>query len=350
MEDVGIWLYKISRCGYYPWRNESGNAAPFFGGTTQMLAQLARWAEGKTLGRTSTLNLAPGDESTEVYFVASEYDVNSGDYLVCTWNRFPGNRQNVSSIGVGDVVGAVTSQVTELDENRIPGYATYFWVMPGEARIATINLKHPNKGLGRFSTYLQSFLKFVNPAHVVLAQDQPNDGTIKIAGYCSEEGGDIFQSTVKPLFNIQSIPLGGDIEMLRQNVADIDKIECKTVIRSMSPTDMARWQTFMSMSRMFRHAAPRLEETTIKFEMPMSFTLEELNQTLEEWSPDPNLSGDTKGDIGFHLRGGRTKWLSRSQARKTYAIEVEWIDAELVNMRNLMSQLQRHRADVLRMG
>lgn len=350
MEDVGIWLYRISRCGYYPWRNEGGNVAPYFGGTSQTLAQLTQWAQGKTLGRTSTLNLAPGDESTEVYFVAAEHHVETGDYLVCTWNRYPGNRQNVSSIGVGDVVGSVSSKVTEVDENRIPGYATYFWVMPGEARIATINLKHPNKGLGRFSTYLQSFLKFVNPAHVVPAEQQPDDGTIKISGYRSEPTGDIFQSTVKPLFNIESIPLGGEIETLRQNVSQIDKVECKTVIRSKSTADMAKWQSIMSIGRLFRHASPRQEDTVVKLEIPMSFTLDELNQTIEEWSPDPNHTGDTKGDIGFHLRGGKTKWLSRSQARKTYALEVEWIDEELVKMRNLMLQLQRHRADVLRMG
>jgi len=256
----------------------------------------------------------------------------------------------VSSIGIGDVVGSVKSEVTKVDENRIPGYATYFWVMPAEARIATINLKHPNKGLGRFAVYLQSFLKFINPVHVVLSEQQPADGTIGIEGYRSEPEGDVFQSTVKPLFNVRSIPLGGEIDMLRARVNDIDKIEYKTVLRSVSTTDMAKWQALMSLGRLHRRAAPRLEDTPVKVEIPMSFTLEELNQTIEEWSPDPDHMGDTKSDIGFHLRGERTKWLSRSQARKTFPLEVEWVDKELVNMRGLMLQLQRHRAEVLRMG
>jgi hypothetical protein len=350
MEDVGIWLYRISRCGYYPWRNDGGAVAPYFGGTSQTLAQLVQWARGKTLGQTSTSNVAIDDGGEQVYFVAAEHHAATGDYLICTWNRYPGNRQNVSSIGIADVVGEVTSQVTVIDENRIPGYATYFWVMPSEARIATINLKHPNKGLGRFSMYLQSFLRFVNPQHVVLADELEPDGSIKVAGYRSEPGEDLFETTVKPLFNIRSIPLSGDIEMLRRDVAQIDRVLCKTVIRSLSATDMAKWQSIMSISKMFRRAAPRQEETVVKLDIPMSFTLEELNQTIEEWSPDPNHVGDTKGDIGFHLRGRSTKWLSKSQARKTYALDVEWVDQELVNMSSLMSQLQRQRADVLRMG
>jgi hypothetical protein len=350
MEDVGIWLYRIDRCGYYPWRSDDGNAAPFFGGTSQTFAQLLQWANGKQLGQTATLNLASDDESTQVYFVAAEHHPETGDYLVCTWNRFPGNRQNVSSIGVGDVVGAVTSQITEVDENRIPGYATYFWVMPSAARVATINLKHPNKGLGHFANYVQSFLKFINPTHVVLADEQPADGTVKIAGFRSEPGADVFESTVKPLFNVRSIPLGGDIAMLRAHVSEIDKIECKTIIRSTSGGDMARWQTLMELSRLARRPPPRREDTMIRFEVPMEFTLEELNATIEEWSPDPNHVGDTKSDIGFHVRGGRTKWLSRSQARKTFPLDVEWVDRELVNMHRLMIQLQRHRDEVLRMG
>lgn len=350
MEDVGVWLYRISRCGYYPWRNEDGNIAPYFGGAAQTCAQLVEWATGKQLGQTATLNLARDDESTQVYFVAAEYHAETGDYLICTWNRFPGNRQNVSSIGIGDVVGNVTSQVTEVDENRIPGYATYFWVMPGAGRVATINLKHPNKGLGHFSSYLQSFLRFVNPVHVVLADVQPSDGTIRIAGYRGEPDGDIFESTVKPLFSVRSIPLGGDVEMLRANVGLIDKVECKTVIRSTSTGDMMKWQTLMDLGRLFRRPAPRREDSIVRFEIPMSFTLEELNETIEEWSPDPNHAGDTKSDIGFHLRGGKTKWLSRSQARKNFALRLEWLDQELVDMRGLMVQLQRHRAEVLRMG
>jgi hypothetical protein len=349
MVDVGIWLYRVSKCGYYPWRSGSG-AAPRFGGLSQTFAQLCTWAAGKRLGETATFVIDDEDELSSVYFLTSHHHATTGDYLMVVWNRLPGNRQNISSVGVSDVVGSATAEITEFDENRIPGYATYFWVMPSANRVATVNLKSLNKGLPNLSAYVQNFLKFVNPGHVVIAPDEGPDGEIVVAGYRPTPTDPMLAGVVRPSFNVKPISLGGDIAYLRANVDWIDKVICKTVIPVAEEHGHAWWQTMLEMSRIRNRRNLRVEEAPVQVQFPISLTLDDLNRTINAWADDLNNVENRASDIGFHIRGGETRWLSKTQARTSIPLEVQWIDEELVDLRGLMTQLQLHRAQVLRLG
>lgn len=343
--DAGVWLYELPKCGYYPWRVRRG-AGPSFGGIAQTFAALSRWADGKLLGQTATFEARDGDELAEAYLLDIHQGAH-GDVLIGIWNRLQGNRHHVASVGIGDVVGAATAEITEIDRNRIPGYATYFWIMPAERRVATIRLKHLSHGMVNFTKYISSFLKYINPDHVVLGA--PDDDEIVVVGYRPDHAQPRADG-IRPLFTVKSIGLGGDIAYLRANVGAINKVLCKTVLQVAEPQDYRWWQTMLDLSRIGRRPPPAIEEAAIRVEFPMNFTLDELNRTIAEWEDDLNQIGDRENDIGFKTNTGVIKWLSRAQARTEVPIDVQWVDDELVNMEALLGQLQAHRAAVLSLG
>lgn len=345
LQDVSIWLYDIKKCGYYSYRGAEGRA-PLFGGIGPTFAALQHWVDGKLLGQTATYGANEGDEVAEAYLL-DIHDGAHGDYLVAIWNRLPGNRHHVSSVAIGDVVGAASAEVTEIDRNRIPGFATYFWVMPAERRVAAIGLKHLSHGLINFGNYFSGFLKFINPDHVVLGDPGPNDELL-VEGYRSDPAADPYPAGVRPTFNVKSISRGGEIHFLQENVASISKVMCKTVISTTEPGQRSWLQSMLDISRIGKAPPPNVVDAPIRVEFPISLTLEELNSSIEAWEED--ISDSSENDLGFRLNDGRLKWLRKSHARTSQRLNVEWVDDELVELAALLRQLQVHRATVLNLG
>jgi len=345
LQDVSIWLYDIKKCGYYSYRGAEGRA-PLFGGTAQTFAALLQWVDGKLLGQTATYGANEGDEVAQAYLLDIHHGAH-GDYLVGIWNRLPGNKHHVSSVGIGDVVGAASAEVTAIDRDRIPGFATYFWVMPAQNRVASIGLKHLSHGLINFGNYFGGFLKFINPDHVVPGDPGPNDELV-VDGYRSDPTAEPHPAGVRPTFNVKSISRGGDIDFLQQNVALISKVTCKTVISTMEPGQRTWLQSMLDISRIAKAPPPNVVDAPIRVEFPISLTVEELNGSIAAWEEDISDSGEN--DLGFRLSDGRQKWLRKSHARQSQRLDVEWVDDELINLAALLQQLQVHRLSVLALG
>jgi hypothetical protein len=343
--DVGIWLYDLAKCGYFPWK---GGPA-LFGSAARTFESLQRWSHGKPLGQTTTFKVNQEGDLNDVFLLGMTQAAN-GDFLVALWNRAPGNGNHVASVGVGDLVGAASAEITKVDKNRIPGYATYFWVMPSALRIATIRLKNFSNGLVAFRHYVTNFLTYINPAHVVLDEPDP-DNTIRIKGYRRDSNSEVEDRGIRATFNVKSIALGGDLGTLRAQAENIEKVSVKTSLSTVEQQGYQAWQLFQKVGRIFGQRAPIVEEVPIRLEIPMTFDLESLNETIAAWEDDLNDSESRQNDIGFRLRGTNNyKWLSKTQPRKTVALQVQWVDNELVNIDALLEQLQTQRAEILALG
>ena len=345
LQDVSIWLYSLSKCGYYSWRGPE-NRAPIFSGISQTLVAIENWTNGKLLGQTATYGSTEGDEHPESYLLDIHRGAH-GDYLVAIWNRLPGNRHHVSSVGIGDVVGSASAEITEIDRNRIPGFATYFWVLPAEQRIATIGLKHQSHSLINFGNYFSGFLKFIYPEHVVLGPAAP-DGSTTIEGYRMDITQAAYPNGVRPTFSVKSIAIPGEITYLRQNVGSISRVICKTVVTTSEPGQRNWLQTMLNVSRIAKSAPANIVEAPIRVEFPVTLTLAELNSSIDQWAVD--MTADGSNDMGFKFHNGQIKWLRKSHARESQLLDVQWIDDELVDLAALLSQLQVHRTRVLALG
>lgn len=344
LQDVSIWLYDIKKCGYYTFRGPD-NRAQLFGDIDSTHAALQRWSSGKLLGQTATYGATEGDEQAEAYLLNIHQGAH-GDYLVGIWNRLPGNRHHVSSIAIGDLVGAASAEITEIDRNRIPGFATYFWVMPAHRRVAAIGLKHLSHGLINFGNYFSGFLKYVNPDHVVLADQDENEELI-IKGYREALDDEPYSAGVRPFFSVRSIPRGGELDYLRENVGSISRVQCKTTISTMEPGERSWLQAMLNISRIPKAPPPNIVDASVKVDFPVSLTLEELNSSIEQWEED--ISDSSENDLGFKV-DGKMKWLRKSHARQTKNLDVQWVDDELIDFEGLLQQLQVHRVSILALG
>lgn len=342
-----ISLYDLTKCGYYPFH---GNASPIlFGGIAQTFTALSAWAGGKTLGETSTIATGDGDGRGSVFYLDMHKGPN-GDFLVGLWNRVPSTGNNVSSVGVSDYVGSASSSVTKIDPNRIHGFATYFWVMPAEQRIACVRLKSEVNGLDSFQRYMLSFLKNVNPQNVVPKPLTVAD-EVDIAGYRADTTSNDVVPGAFPKFLVKSIPLAGDIQFLRSNVASINRVFCNTTLSSETATDYTKWQVMLDVTKMFKSPPPLRQESLVKIEFPMTFTSNEFEEVVTSWNERENNTDATGQDVlGFKLSSGELKWLHKSRAKAGYQMDVVWDDADLVNIESLFTQLQVHRSAVVALG
>lgn len=342
--EASIWLFNLKQCGYYKSRIYTP-AAAIFGDAQSIPADLARWANGKMLGETSTFDVPEDSDFQKTYLLHASRHHN-GDYLIGLWNRVTSASNKIASVGAQDIVGAAEAQFTEIDPNRIPGFATYFWLMPHEGKLATVRVKHMTNGLHNFEFYMQNFVKFINPQHVV---PEPDDGTgeLKIFGYREQPASeDVYELHGK--FEIGSIRKKGDVDFILANRADLRRVICKTTLTNTVREDRVWWQRGLSVLGMGIGERTLTDTVRIKVDLPLAFSKEELEETIESWQEQMADNKSTWDDLGFVFTGDQTpRWLSKSYARKAFDLDIEWIDDEQVEPTSLMMQLQRHRRAVL---
>jgi hypothetical protein len=350
LTDVGIWLFNISRCGYFNRaRAKKGDPAEF-GDIQECLESLSAWTAGRRLSETSTYGVVTDSETSVSYFLCLRRAEN-GDYLLGLWNKIQTNSNKIASVGVNDVVGSVATQFTEIDEDRIPGYATYFYIMPAERKVATVRVKHPMNGLRNFSAYLYNFVRFINPKHVILGPPGEND-EIAVIGYRENPATDEHRS-YQPQFRVSTISKPGESAYLIKNSGRIRKAICKTTLDREVPDVRVWWQRGMAVFGLGAkaHKQDLLDEVVIKAEIPMTFERAEVEQIVQDWTERQAAGNDAEDDIGFVLQGeGSPRWLSKSYARKPIEMEVQWLDEELVDPNALLAQLVARRATILGLG
>jgi hypothetical protein len=344
--EVGIWLFNLRQCGYYTSRIAS-SAAPVFGNTATILHDLQRWSSGKKLGETSTFDV-PEDTNFQKTYLLNYVPLANGDVLLGMWNRVHSNSNRIASVGVEDIVGAAATEFTDVDETRIPGMATYFWLMPAEGRLATVRVKHMTNGLQNFEMYMDNFVKYINPQHVVLGPEDENE-ELTISGYRSDPASDDVQS-LHGRFSVGSIRKKGDLDFILAHRADIQRVICKTTLTNTAREDRVWWQRGLNLMGMGIAQRTLTDKVKIKVDLPLGFTAAELKATVKEWQEHLTTTDSRWDDLGFVIRGESSPfWLSKSYARKTFDIDIKWIDEEQIEPTALMQQLQIHRKTVLEM-
>jgi hypothetical protein len=213
--EVSVWVFNIATCGYYESAKSKKGAPALFGGISDCLAGLGEWTYGKRLSETSTYSPLADSETGQAFFLCLEKGAN-GDFLLGLWNKIQTNSNKIASVGVNDIVGQVVTEITEIDEDRIPGYATYFYFMPAEGKVATVRVKHPLNGLYNLKAYIKNFMMHINPKHVVLGDAEEGSDEIPVIGYREHPGSpDILK--LRSRFRLESIARSGEKEFLVAN-------------------------------------------------------------------------------------------------------------------------------------
>lgn len=133
-DKVLITIYDVKQCGYY----KHGGKQPEFGSLSNLIAQLRTWSAGKLLGDTKLIQPDGGDDLPVYLF---EIDEKDGCALVTTWNEIPATNDNkVASVAANDKVGKATMHLNDVKAGTIPGFPTFFWLLPNRDLLATLRI------------------------------------------------------------------------------------------------------------------------------------------------------------------------------------------------------------------
>jgi len=331
MEEAKITFYTLRQCGYY----KRGFArAPVFGDIADIFGHLANWSGGRPLVQTKTHNPHPNAHALPAYL--KDVSKLGSAWLLTLWNEAANTDGTVASIN-----GAVPSSRAKVSEmtagaGHIPGHATYFWVLPAENLIATVQFQHSVTGVYALNKYMQGFLQRWTPYVVHTA---PNaTGGVDIAGYRQLPSDPV--ANLRPAFQADIFKKRGEIDWLAARAGDIRKMKKQAVLKMQLPDNRALWQRLLADAHLTSQPLTT-QEVEVQYEFPISgMTEQEFRVIVAEWEAE---NGDD--DYGFVLSGeaGKVRWLGRAYARDTLSLNVDRENIEIVNPESLLRELQRHK-------
>lgn len=335
-EEVRVTIYKIAACGYYK-RGEP--AAPQFGSVSETLQDLRNWIAGKLLGETKTYS-AEEDSRPPTYVV--DVTERHGDWLLTLWNELETTDGKVASIDGRAQVGRADVTMNEFEAGAIPGFATYFWIMPDVGLMATVRFQHAAAGQLSMNKYLKYFLTRFS-ANVVLAEEEAEPGDINIMGYQAGPGADV--THYRPQFKTELLRKPGPIDFLLERAERIRKVSKKGVLDIAERPKRALWQTLLEHMHLDTPAA-RPHEVKVNYELEVNgLSPDQLQAIVDAWHDEDQDANN----YGFDLKGesGHTYWLDHAFVKETVTVDVQRQNEEIVTAASLMDALRRHRRHLL---
>jgi len=336
-EEADITFYNIEKCGYYKY----GKDSPEFGSVTDVFNELKGWAfaDGMTLGETCTYEITESEDILRTFCFGIVKHAPTGDFLLTTWNETPSTEGNVASVEASKPVGQAEVSLTELPAGSIPGYATYFWVIPSHNVLATIRFQHRLNGHKNLVKYMNEFVaKWTK--YVVVTDDPEVDH--KIIGYSKGQGEEV--QPLHPLFRSSLKKKPGQLDFLRAQRVNIRKVIRKNKLSHKVQVDIALWQSLLQKLGLHT-VTDNSQDVKVKYEIPFSPSSEELEGMISGWDSNHNSKWD---DVGFELTGQQeVYWLSHSISKESVELDVRRDNAEVVNGDSIVTSLVQLRSALL---
>lgn len=217
VETANLNFYEIINCGYY----ERGSELFRYGDIQTLLANLNNWVENRSFDLTKTYD-SDDYRNTMPTYCFDLIKNNNGNYLLTTWNETPTDQGNVASVNRNSNVGEYDVDITEVDEDYVIGYPTYFWILPEQEIFATIRFNNPLNGHPNLKKFFTNFLSKYS-RFVVINEDSDED-THEILGYRNNNENAPSIEHLVPKFH--SIPMreSGSLKFLLNNSQRIYKV------------------------------------------------------------------------------------------------------------------------------
>lgn len=341
--DARITLYDITEIGLY----ERGGDKSIFGDLGIFLQDLEKWVRlnGKPLRETCTYASLENEELQKTFCYDIKKGIN-GNYLLITWNKVASTNNGVSTISGSSKVGEASIQTNNHKPDEIPGYPTYFWIMPKERRFATLNFDYALNGRIDLQKYLREFFSKWS-RYVVSSLNEK--GVRQIEHWEDPTDNTNIYPLLHGKFESKLIINPGKIQHLLNNWKDIRKIHQHN---EMSIADIVQLPKIAKFGKVLGLNCAPNKNSGIKFklEAPVVFnSQEEVQKIINDWEGNKNL---TKWeDLGFSFQGDTQKiiWLSESRANSYFDCPlikgkneifksdelVEWLDKITTNILKL---------------
>jgi hypothetical protein len=343
-ETATIQFYEVEECGYF----KRGEDEADFGSLSDTLYQLEDWASQEELRLVDTQTYTPGDSGNlyPAYCFNIIHSQGRNDYLLTTWNRVPSTDEQIASARENSQVGEVDVELTDLPENSIPGYATYFWFIPEDDRFATIQFDRPKNGHPQLKRYLTEFLaKFTS--YVVEEETQGDE--LEIEGY--REHPEDEPEHYYPRFTSVPSRTEGQIDLIRERRPHIRKIIRKNRLGDDLVGDVPlTWKQTILRELGLNDPANTEEDEGLKTKYEVSYEPNEgeLDDIIENWEENHD-EGSRWHDVGFRFKGqsSKTYWLSNSLIKQERDLDVDRINEEVVGANSLLQEILDQRQSLL---
>lgn len=334
-----ITLYNIFEAGLY----ERGEKDPTFGDLSIFLKDLKSWVAGKTLNKTCTY--ACLDECELKTFCYDIQEGIKGHYLLITWNKVSSFTNSVASVSGTSKVGEADIKTSNHGLDDIPGFPTYFWIMPDQNKFAAITFDYTQNGRQDLNRYLREFFGKLS-GYVVSETDKEGKKIIK-------HFKDPKETKQYPMlygkFNAKLVVNPGKVQYLLNNWKDIRKVYRHN---EMLISEVIKLPKVATLGKLIGLNYDSKKNSAIKFklEADMQFnSKEELQSVIDEWN---EIQNPTKWEnLGFGMVGNNQKpiWLSESRAIDTFDCPLERDSKQFFKSKDLVQWLDSITQEILKL-
>ncbi|MCU7839182.1 MAG: hypothetical protein KZQ94_07365 [Candidatus Thiodiazotropha sp. (ex Troendleina suluensis)] len=338
IEDARINYFRIVEAGYYTHRKHE----LMFGSAASVFQDLMNWVkDGEiTLAATKTFEIEEGDDFGNTFCFDIENNIDTGDFVLTTWNETPNVEGNVAAVSANSKVGQADVEMIEVSEDRIPGFATYFWFAPSHSLLATIRFQHNLNGHRALVKYINEFMAKFSCYAVVDEDDEEVEHAV--IGYQENDESEIIN--LNPLFKSVVLRKAGKIEFIKENRNRIRKMIRKNLLSPKVQDTKGLFDRFM-INLGLQQAPQLVADIKAKYEVSYNPDEEELERIINRWEESHETKWD---DVGFKMeRDKGTHWLSHSLIKYDLKLDVERENLEVVNSASLLNAITENRNALL---
>ena len=331
MIKIKLNFYELNTCGYY----SKGNNR-LFANCSEVFNDFIKWIQQKqpTIQETQTYNVNEESETLPCF----NYDIlknSKNDFLVTLWNKTPTVNHRFASVKANDQVGNVSVSTANIPSGNIPGYPSYFYIIPSENLVISLMINSPITGIKNFSKYFKGYLTRFS-SWVVLRDMISDELDVKILGYRENENDKL--QTLNPRFKTTLKRIPGQLEQIKNNREKIRKLIQKDEFSTLIEKKQGMMTSFLNYIGGIQDIKNISEKALYKFEFDYTpRNDQELNKIINTWEKNTSCSWS---DVGFKFQGDdKTYWLGKTALRHEIEIPVEWPDSSIFSASLLLDYL-----------
>ena len=153
-------LYETTENGYRSTKRDAKHVLPF----PDLIKDLKHFAFDQGLKLAQTCTYSASADLMQAY--CADFQQDNDSYLLALWNQVPTGEAGVQSLdgAMASKSGNITVHTHKITGTSIPGFMTYFWLLPKKGKIAAVILwsdKRPSTPIGtlQLNQYIKSFIK-----------------------------------------------------------------------------------------------------------------------------------------------------------------------------------------------
>jgi len=336
--DFKLDFYNIAKCGFY----EGGAFNTDFGTVSEMMEDFQNWIIDKPLFQTKTYDLGQIRDLLPVYCFNLQHNPVTNDYLLVTWNELPFEDGNVPSVNGSEQVGSVHINLTPIPENNIPGYATYFWILPNYNTLITVRPEgQALNGHQNLKNYFAYFLRYFTRYTVF-------DEATESFRYSFNDNPEETQIKLYAKFETYLKRKQTERDFLINNNQDIYKIIRKDKFKFVSQeTNVPLIEQILRAVLLGGKEPLTVLEKNYKIELDYDPSREDIIQIVDKWDL---LEDDS--DVGFKFSGqqGNIVWLSKTYEKHETSLDIVRNPNEVLDAGVLLELLSNQRERFIRLA